>query len=709
MDPSLNLPSNVRWTRPNRGAVLRGAKLGAVSLAPLVPWLAAYAACHALHRWHPLPSASIWGLLVLASFTAWGSALARILSRDRGDGWGFHATVGMALTVAVFAVLACLRLVSTAAIFLWCAAGPVVWSVTNRGRASDRMLDARWVSSARRWVTRLPRRHLFRPGSFVFDLALVILYAMAGIQYAESITNSAFNPWDDDGSYRAFARQFLDTGTLYQPFSYRRIGAYGGQSLLQAFVLARTDGDRLHMLDNGLCPLVILGLITGFRNASRPAARVAILAAGFLAMTLPHTPHNTGSELSGVVFFLALFRLFDGASFESAKTWSNALLIGFLGAAVGTLRQNYLSAAVAFIGLVYLSFLISPGARPRTVWFKQGVAAAGALLLFLTPWFALSIWSARTPFYPIINGNITTGFGFVGTVKWDEMVRWSLANMFTFQPVQSLALFFAAGFFLPTSRRTRAVHALMIACALSFALMMHFFQNFDDASSIARYYLAFTVAFAIAVTLRSLGDAGSRLTSRAALGAAAMAVTAVGIQFVNQREAILNHLFSRVTALRSVLYRGPNQSPEERDAGLYRRLQESVPPQAAMLAMVDRTYLLDGKRNRLFFYDHPGAIGPRPGPPCFEGARAFQNYLHSVGVRYLAYQLGPSSPEYNLDLWQKRAAAADPATAGRGGFYKNQARFELDFFSVLSSLSSTRASLFKEGDFRVLDLESPSK
>jgi hypothetical protein len=687
-------------------SVLHQAAPIVVGLGPVLAWALAYGECRALRASRAYLSASLWGLLLLASFVAWGALVVRLLGTRNGrHGWGFHAAVGMSLSLAVFGALACARLVSTTSVLLWCASGPLALGV-HLGLRARRRSRVRSAPSLAHYGRRLVRR-LLRPRQIVFAAGIAIFYAMAALQYAEAVANSSFNPWDDDGSYRAFPRQFLETGTLYQPFSYRRIGAYGGQSLLHAMVLAGADRERLHILDNGICAIVMLGLVTGFRARSRAASRVGILAAGLLAMTLPHTPHNLGSELSGVVLFLALFRLFDDPSFESAPTRSNAILAGLLSAGACTLRQNYLSAGVSFAAILYAALVAFPGAKPRVAWVRQGAATLGAIVCFLSPWLVLSIMSARTALYPLVQGNMTAGFGIVGRVSWDELLRWSLANLFMFKPIVTLALFFFAAFLIPFARRARAIHAMMFANIVAFALMMHFFQNFDDADSIARYYLAFTVAFAIAATLKALGDVPAVPLASLAVGGAAMAAAAVGMQFVSSRSEVLSLLFARVTSLRTVLtQRGAD--PEPGGADVYRRMQESVPPETPILATVDRAYLLDGRRNTLFYYDHPGAMGPVPGPPCFQGAEAFARYMHSVGVRYVAYELGPSSVEYSWDIWRRRAAA-DPPANGRGGFYKNQARFELDYFDVVTSLSSTRKSLFREGDFRVLDLESAAR
>ena len=691
--------------RGERAALVRQTARTVVALAPAVAWLVACRQCRAMHETRAYMAAALWGLLLLASFVSWGASAASLLYKKKALGWGFHATVGMGLTLTVFGALACLHLVSVNAIVVWSALGPLVWGIARTLRSAPLLQTSPLRLPTFAWCARWVRCHLLRPRPLVFLFGLAVLYAMAALQYAESVTNTSFNPWDDEGSYRAFARQFLDTGTLYQPFSYRRIGAYGGQSLLHAMVLALTDRDRLHIVDNGLCALVMLGLVTGYRTRPRWAAYGGALAAGLLAMTLPHTPHNTGSELSGVVFFLALFRLFDDPHFESAPLRSNAILAGLLAAGACTLRQNYLSAAITFVALVYVALVLFPGMKRRVVWIRQGAATAGATLLFLAPWLILSLVTARTAFYPIIKGNMRADFGVVGRVSWDEGLRWALLNLFTFKPISTLALLFLAAFMLPFTRRNRASHAFMLCNVVAFALMMHFFQNFDDAASIARYYFAFTVAFGIAATLGALGAVSSAPLRGGAVGAVAIAMSAVGMQFANQKETLLNLEFGRISALRELLFqRGP--APAQGQDDLYQRLQESVPRNAPLLAMLDHTYYLDGRRNALRLYDHPGAMGPPPGPPCFQGPEAFARYMHSMGIRYVAYQLGPSSVEYTWDMWRRRMSAEQPPNT-RGGFYKNQARFELDFFDVLTALTSSRRSLFNEGDIRVLDLESP--
>ncbi|HVV53611.1 MAG TPA: hypothetical protein VHO06_28405 [Polyangia bacterium] len=656
-----------------------------------------FALCRALRNVSTWWSASLWGFLLLGSFVSWGTLVARGLGDQRRHGWGLSACLGMAITLWVFGALACVRLAAAPAILLWSAAGPVLWSL-DRWRRGE---PGRWPSGAA--AVRAALRGSYAP---LFSLGLALLGVFALLQYAHAVMNTSFNPWDDEMAYRSFVRQFLDTGTLTDGFSFRRVGAYGGQSFLQAMVLAMTDRDRVHLLDNGICLLVAFGLVTGYRSGSRRGTRAAVLVTALLLLTLPYDLHNLGGEYSGLVFFLALFRLYDDPGFEQASPRVNALLGGLLAAAICTLRQNYISAAVLLVALVHLALLWFPGARRREDWLRQGLLTAAATFVFLLPWMVLSTIAIHTPFYPLIRGNVRPDFGILGKVTFDEEVRWTLQNLFMFRPITSIALFFVAAAVLRPVRRHRAIQVFMLTCALAFALMMHFFQSFHDAESINRYYFAFTVAFCLAASLRVLEGGGTRPPLKTTVAAIGLITFAVGYQLVANKEEILREALVDVTAFNDLVRaRGPFRRTTLDD--LYDRMQAVVPRGAPLLVMLDHGYLFDGKRNRIFDYDHPGTMGPGGGPPAFQGPEALAAYLQKQGIRYLAFQVGPSSREYDVGYWEHMVASA-VVINGRGNFYKIQGRFELDSFQTLKALAASRRVLFSEGDLRVLDLGTRS-
>jgi hypothetical protein len=661
---------------------------------PTAVWLIALVVCQRLRTWSGSVSAALWGLLLLTSFVTWGAFVLRRVGDERRFGWGFEACLGMAITLWIFGALACVRLVSVPAVVGWTTAGPILfgWERTRQG-----------AGSARPWLDDW-RAALRRPQMALYTLGLGLILVVAGLRYANSVMNPSFNPWDDNMAYRSFIRQFLDTGTLTDGFSFRRVGAYGGISLLQAMVLAMSDRDRVHIMDNGICLLATVGLITGYRGSSRSGLRTApVLVAGLLFLTLPYYIHNLGGEISGLAFFLALFRLYDDPGFETASPRSNAILAGLLAAAICTLRQNYISAAVGFVAIVHLALIWFPGEERRQDWLRRGVRAGLAIFVFLLPWMILSTIAIHSPFYPVVRGNVRPDFGMIGHVAFSDEVAWAVTNLFMFTPISSIALFFAAVFVLRPSRHNRAIQAFMLTNMVAFALMMHFFRAFHDAESIARYYFAFSVAFCLAATLRVLEDSPSWTLPKQAVVAVGLVAIAIGYQVVTNRRTILETAQADLTELDELVHaRGPIGRTALDD--LYKRMQTTVPPGEPILVMLDHSYLFDGRRNRIFDYDHPGTMGPKGGPPAFKGPEALASYLHGLGIRYLAYQIGPSSREYDVGYWERMAANAVVAH-GRGNFYKIQSRFELDTFKTFQALAASRHVVFSEGEMRVLDLD----
>jgi hypothetical protein len=661
---------------------------------PTAVWLVALAVCQRLRTWSSPVSAALWGLLLLTSFVTWGAFVRRRVGEERQFGWGLDACLGMAVTLWVFGALACVRLVSVSAIVVWTTAGPLLfgWERARHGARTTRPWLSDWRAARR--TPQLP----------VYAIGLGLILVIAGLRYATSVMNNSFNPWDDNMAYRSFIRQFLDTGTLTDGFSFRRVGAYGGISLLQAMVLAMSDRDRVHIMDNGICLLATVGLITGYRGSSRSGLRAApVLVAGLLFVTLPYYLHNLGGEISGLAFFLALFRLYDDPGFETASPRSNAILAGLLAAAICTLRQNYISAAVGFVAIVHLALIWFPGEKRRQEWLRQGARAGLAIFVFLLPWMILSTIAIHSPFYPVVRGNVRPDFGMIGHVALVDEIGWALTNLFMFTPVSSIALFFVAVFVLRPSRQNRAIQAFMLTNMVAFALMMHFFRAFHDADSIARYYFAFSVAFCLAATLRVLEDSPSWTLPKQTIVAVGLVAVAVGYQVVTNKRTIHDTAQADLGELNELVHaRGPIGRTAFDE--LYKRIQATVPPGEPILVMLDHAYMFDGRRNPIFNYDHPGTMGPKGGPPAFKGPEALASYLHGLGIRYLAYQIGPSSREYDVSYWERMAANAVVAH-GRGNFYKVQSRFELDTFKTFQALAASRRVLFSEGEIRVLDLD----
>ncbi len=634
-------------------------------------------------------ASAIWSALLVVSYVGWGRFLGARLFPGRRFGWGLDAAFGIALSIAVGGVLMTMRKVSAPFVVAWTLAGIAALCFEALRAPAKAWRPRRWAALVRRKV-----------GLWSVAAALFVVFALFLVRFGGALSNIDFNPWDDNMAYRGFARQILDSGTLVEPFSYHRIGSLGGQSLLHAMVLAVGGATRLHVVDDGICMLVLGGLVVGYEGRRR-MTRAAVLLALVMLVTLPHRPHNIQSELSGVLFFFALFRVLDSEMLPRGRPIANALAVGMLAAALCTLRQNYMLPCAAFVAFHYASTVVAErGTRRR--WIVETVAVALATILFLLPWAIVSFQTARTFFYPVMKGTTNPEFGILGKVGKSEELRWMIQNFFFCWPIRAFPLYVLAAIVVAHRGRTRALHALLFATLFGFATLVHFFQAFDLIDSLARYYFAFAVAFALAATLK----AGEETSRRRGITLAFAMVAACGvIQVFDTRDKVVEVLNVSITTMekeRLDKLRANDMTWLKAD-DFYHRMQETVPAGERLLIMADETFRFDGKRNQIWNYDQPGAMSPRPGLPYFQGPEAYAKYFLSIGVRYISFVISEKSPEYKVTYWTSRRDEPDKKT-GRGLQYKTHARYYLDAFDALGKLAKTRKILFQESDYWVLDL-----
>ena len=240
-----------------------------------------------------------------------------------------------------------------------------------------------------------------------------------------------------------------------------------------------------------------------------------------------------------------------------------------------------------------------------------------------------------------------------------------------FTPIASIPIFFLAAAVLRPIRRHRAIQVFMLACMLAFALMMHFFQTFHDAASIARYYFAFSVAFCLATSLRVLEGGGTWPLPKTTVVAVGLVAFAVGYQTVLDKDEILRAAEADVTAFNDLVRaRGPFQ-PTALDI-LYKRVQAVVPRGQPMLVMLDHSYLFDGKRNPDLQLRSPRDDGPQGGPPAFKGPEALASTCREWAFAMSPTRSGPRRAEYDVGYWERKVAppwwstGAAPSTRSRG-------------------------------------------
>ncbi len=627
-------------------------------------------------------------MVLLGACVGWGGALNEWLRPRARRGWGLDGAVGAAFFLWVGGALAVVHCVSKGAIWTFVLTGIVALAAGARRAA-------------------LPGAPAARPQArptLTYAIGLLAVGMLILLRYAESVWNTEFNVWDDNMAYRQFAQKLIETGSLYEPFSSRRIASLGGQTLLHAAMLAGAPGIRLHVVDSGLCALLVVGLLLGY--GASPARRAAGLLAAILFLALPDPRHNIGSEVSGTMFFLALFRALDDLRSETGRPWGDAIVVGLLGAAACTLRQSFLPPAAAIVVVYFLLRMIEapPAGRRELLW--QAGRTGLATLVALSPWMLTSFANSRTFLYPLMTGDSNPAWGLLGRVNGWEEDRWFLINLFYFQPVRTITFFVIAGCLLHASRRTSAIRAQLFGTLIGFGLLVHSLQASIYYDSVERYYFSFVSAYALALTLFTVSR--RRFARPGRLLALVLVLISIVLHVYESREDLQKTYTAWVDGAdhwRNM--RNPDKRRTDDDVtSFYRRLQHAVPPGKTILAMVDYPYLFNFRRNKIFNFDQPGAVSPAPHVPFDQGPEALASYFSGLGIQYLTFIIG-GSPEYNYDVWKWRAA--DEIKPGaRGGMYKAQSHYYLDAFDNLTALAKSRKVLLHEGDYWVLDLAASS-
>ena len=373
--------------------------------------------------WGPVWSAAIWAFGLVIAFAGLGTLLQRRLAPALDADLGLRAAWGLSLTVAAGGLLCLVGFARRPVLLAWVVIGLALAayelfnSVLERARARRPLRDV----VPRRWDT----------------AAVAGIIFLVGLTFVGAATRDTPNPNDDWLAYLPFAHEIEQTGTLIQPFSLRRMAAYGGQSLLQALTLLGADDAQVHLFDSGICRLLLVALVLGFSREARRGSRMTVLLAAIAAFMLPDVRINSTSEFSGAVGFLAVFRTMVWVERNHARGRGAALLLALPVAAVCTLRQNYQAGALLMLAAAALFGREADAPERR----RQLLLAAGLTAACLLPWAALAFRSNHSFLFPIFHGNYDPGYaGLTPPSSWHKRFEVLLTAAASVEPIKLLPL-----------------------------------------------------------------------------------------------------------------------------------------------------------------------------------------------------------------------------------------------------------------------------
>ncbi|HZL18430.1 MAG TPA: hypothetical protein VFG23_11865 [Polyangia bacterium] len=634
-------------------------------------------------RFGEVGAASIWGLAVVLCFAGWGAFVARRLVPELAVDWGLRTAWGLALTVAVGGLL-CFCGVARCSVLL-------VWIFGGIALALREMLvvDWPWRQGRRPWAE-LP----FGWEAFlVAGIVVVALYVYVG-----STARAIPNPSDDWPAYLPFIRRLLQAGTFVDPFSVRRMAAYGGQSYLQAMTLIVVGNAQIQTFDGGICLLLVLGLVLGFAREARNVSWMVLVLVCVVVLLLPDNRVNSASEMSGVVGFVAAWRTMVLVERNGLRGFRASLLSALPIAAVATLRQSYLPVVAAMLGALLLR-----GAREDERWrargrhFGQVALLVGACLL---PWAALAFRSNHTFLFPFFHGNYDPAYaGITAPSSWVVRLRFYFGALFHTDPIRTMPLLLLAGPAIAAGANRRACLGLWAGTMVAFAILALSLPD-SDAYTIARYDFAYVVAFAIAIGLAASENAPKTVSSRD-LTTFGLVIASLALQIYGNYASGLRTLNIPIERIGAMAGAAP--SPLESMPEGERKMQEAVPPGARLMVMIERPYLLNFARNQVWLLDQPGAVSPSPGIPLRAGGEKVADYLVGQGIRYLAFSRPDraNQPLYSRPHWKGQLN-------GSTRIWRIVAPLYLSTFDAVDQIALQHRRLYDDGHLVVVDLMAPA-
>jgi len=605
-----------------------------------------------------------WGLIVLAAFVGWGGMVQRFLGEEQSTGidWGLRAGWGMALLLAAGGALSLLGLVSAELLVMLVLLGAGIWAATLLKNRTSISMPSRFQTIA------------------VLAVSIPLL-----VRYASVVHYQAFSCGDDDIAYFPFIARLLETGTLLDPFSLRRMAAYGGQTFLQALIGATGSEDNAFLMDRGVAVCVSLGLTLGFyRNHSGQGILPYALTL-LLIFVLPFPLLNSASQTTGLAMFLTLFRTLERLSTPYETSARTIWIIGMVVAGAASLRPQFLFAAT----LTIVVYWVICWTQSRDQWriYASSLAHTGiASLICLMPWMILLQRSSNTFLYPILRGNHRPEFeNFHAPLGIAE--HFSFFTDTLFDPRFLLfALPIVLFFFY---RKNLAAFSLYVSALITTAVMAWVFTH-SDVDNIHRYVAPFLNAAIIATMIAFTRDARDanpeEQPSKFRLGDKVFAIAL----------AILLPMMMKIDVERFI-DRWDRHALTPAKRSLYTEMQKAVPEGAKIMTVFNAPFALNFARNDISAIDVPGAASPDPGMPFFDGPQTFKKYLQELSITHIAYGDfdEPGGCLYNRKLWQYHRDGDIPV-------WRMEARYYLTLIDLLEALSKTEHVVFQKSGFTAL-------
>ena len=630
--------------------------------------------------------AFIWGICVLASFVGWGALVgAALFPKNRFD-WGMKAGWGISLAVVIGGVLNLFGWISRPMIFALVGLGLALFVGDVVARRKD------VVASISDGLKR------YRANRFA-ALGLLVLSAVLVLRYAGGICEIRHG-CDNLPAYLVLPVRMLQEGAIgVDPFCARRImSALGGHSFLLTYALCTSRETGVFLIEPLMGTLVGLGLLLGYaRRVGVPRAAAVWIALLFLVIEPRHW--NVSSSMMGLALFLCLVRTLDGLARQPERTISGAAIVALVAAAICALKGTHVPACIAFVALSYVILLFRSRMDRKACLEALLAGSLGAALLL--PWMLDMYRTAGTLFFPLLGrGCHASAMGLL-TPTWRVVGAGDVARNIIFGVLlrgDVALLVLMAGILLvsrPSALR-RGEAALACTAAAVFGLAATTF-GIGSARLKDGFACVYAALFILMMSLVARGSMGS--ARRRSLLASRTVLLAFGVLLgMYWKSAVADARFIRGQIRQAVSF--AHKDLFEKQRRRRRRAQDVIPEGAGVLVVIERPFLLDFRRHRVYVGDCLGLTSPPPGMPVEEGGQALADYLLANGIGYVMFAYADSA---GYDHIRK----IDPKLLRP--WLRNAIPRMLAGMDTLQELRRTKRRLFDDGRVAVFDISEPTK
>ena len=615
-----------------------------------------------------IPMTVFLGLLFLAwcglGLAGYGSAL---LSTDQylrslNLSIGFCASVGLTVYLALCGILESASLATPLLFSAFLTVGALLWffqlAKSHRGRSQPA-----WSS--------VPTVHL---------LALLIAL-IAGIALIANSSDWLFGNPDDLQGYLVYVRRILQLGsTGVDPFSYRRFeSGLGGGNYIYALSAAFGDSAKLRIIDIGGGLLMLASMIAA---DSRGLDRLTLaLVMAMLVFAVAFVPSvNMTPEIVGMAMLYSMARLCQHLT-EIHTPLLRAGLIGLFVFALTCLKTTFIVPAVSFAFATYVAVFLQE--RRWTIGYEILLSILVALVL-MAPWMLVSEHAVGTPLFPLL-----------GTGRLSPLEASGHPSLMDFiKSAGRLLLLLVLPVCVMVGAFRRSNWFLTIAIALCTFLLLVAESVYTVAGY--RYGYAGTAALFFFSLVTWLGFGPSKAERRFLLLLAPLLLVDLSLYDV------VAFGYGADTFRGGGIYRffkPPDSVPVSSSTSVL-RMQDSLPPGSTLLVRIDRPYLLDFSRNRVFVMDWPGMIGPDALVPNSSDGEVWKRYLRKFGIEFVAYSY---RDEAGMSATYLRSQIAQSDSA----FQRELMNRTLLTQSAFSALRESQRVTFDDGNTAVIDLGSP--